>query len=795
MTSSQSIREHEETSSELSGSVFRRLVVSGPRIPRLTSISNGAVRTFLGAWKDYVKQVGDQRDVEGIAVSPVSLESCVSDEVLEGFLDLHEDALEEKGIVDIADFHGEDLLIFLKSLVKEEDLIKVNPEEVTRQLRLLAKGNSQTDSMVERVSGAYVDMMGWIRKNGLLKYFKNGRSWNQQPACEFTDAMISGVSVDYIQKRMKHRCRYEPELKQDPKQVLKELKNLLESYDLHYKEVESHVHRRKGQADSHVTAGSKGTQRTDSKPKGRGDRSGNQGAKREVKEAATPGSTGNGGESTTSRRERSTCSHCGRWHASDKCWTKFPHLRPQGNDRSNGNNPGASTTGRAPRSGPAYGTRSQTSQNAAVCDVKDHEPAQNSMGEIRDIGEEVGPQPGERRVDVTSLVYDGEGMQFVPVTSDGTALLSPVGAAPSNMIVTTCFLLDTGASATTISREILRDLQGAYPGRTLVEKVKEPLELRVANGDITWIDEITVPLNITLNTKHGLVTLNNQQCYVSGADVEQKTGSDGYRQLLLGRASCLAMGLDVQGRLERLVKSHHSRKPRMGQHSIMLLSEETETKEMEAEVQEEESFEASVELLAGNEKLEGALQQVWRKAEDQGMPSAPHKKLWALLRRYMDVFRVSLGSDPPADVEPLRVTMKAGCEPCKARARRYKPEALDWMRGFVRDLEENGLIYPNPQSVWASPAMPVAKPGGGYRMVVDLRGVNKWIEPIPYPIPNLESVAGAVRGMKCFAVFDLFKGYWQYGLEQSCQEYFTFVHPYASPARISSGYFLFSRSD
>ena len=792
MADNRDIRDHGETSSEIreSSSILRKLIVSGPRIPKLTSIDSVAIKNFLKAWREYEKQVGDQRDVEGIAVSPVSIESCVSDEVLEGFLDLHEDALEEKGILEVGDFRSEELLAFLKSLVKEEDLIKVNPEEVTRQLRQLAKGDNQVDSMVDRISGAYVAMMGWIRRNGLLKYFKSGRDWNAQPACEFSDALINGVSVDYIQKRIKHRCKYEPDLRQDPKQVLMELKDLLSSYDLHYKEVESHMQRKRGHADGRVAAGAKGTRREDSRPKG-GDQKGTPNASRASKGAGKPGVADSQDKSSSDRRERRTCSHCGKWHPSDKCWFKYPHLRPQEKDQSNGGNSVRNNAGAKPRSGPASGTRSQTSQNAVVT-LDQQVPSSSSGGQ--ESWSESEPKPTKTSVDVTSLVYDGEGMQFVPVVSDGTALLSPVGAPPTDMIASTCFLLDTGASATTITRAVLQDLQSAYPDRDLVEKVEDPLELRVANGEITWMDEITVPLNITLNTKHGLVTLNNQRCYISGgseSEVGDKSecSSSNYRQLLLGRASCLAMGLDVQGRLERNVKSHHSGKPRLGQHAIMMMAESTEARDMEAEVQEEESYEASVDLLEGDEELELAVQKAWKQAREAGMPSGPHEKLWAMLRRYMDVFRVSLGKDPPADVEPLRVTLRPGYEPCKARARRYKPEALEWMRGFVEDLEANGLIYPNPQSVWASPAMPVAKPGGGYRMVVDLRGVNRWIEPIPYPIPNLESIAGAVRGMKCFAVFDLFKGYWQYGLEESCQEYFTFVTPFGlyTPTRVPQG--------
>ncbi|RHY44097.1 hypothetical protein DYB34_011922 [Aphanomyces astaci] len=61
--------------------------------------------------------------------------------------------------------------------------------------------------------------------------------------------------------------------------------------------------------------------------------------------------------------------------------------------------------------------------------------------------------------------------------------------------------------------------------------------------------------------------------------------------------------------------------------------------------------------------------------------------LWALLFRYEDVFRLSLDRDPLADVAPLRVTLKAGAESVRCKARRYSKEQRDFMAKHVEELQ------------------------------------------------------------------------------------------------------------
>ncbi len=70
----------------------------------------------------------------------------------------------------------------------------------------------------------------------------------------------------------------------------------------------------------------------------------------------------------------------------------------------------------------------------------------------------------------------------------------------------------------------------------------------------------------------------------------------------------------------------------------------------------------------------------------------------------------------------------------------------------------------------------VKKPGGkGFRLVVDLREVNKRSIATAWPMPNMEAVANQLQGSKFFFSLDAFKGFWLMGLHEECQEMFSFM--------------------
>jgi hypothetical protein len=101
-----------------------------------------------------------------------------------------------------------------------------------------------------------------------------------------------------------------------------------------------------------------------------------------------------------------------------------------------------------------------------------------------------------------------------------------------------------------------------------------------------------------------------------------------------------------------------------------------------------------------------------------------------LLTECKDVFRLKLGADPPANVNPLSIKLRDGAEPVRMSARKYAPPQLNFMRDKTRELEYLGLVYKNTGAECASPPLILPKPGPDqYRMTVDLRLPNASTKP------------------------------------------------------------------
>ena len=67
--------------------------------------------------------------------------------------------------------------------------------------------------------------------------------------------------------------------------------------------------------------------------------------------------------------------------------------------------------------------------------------------------------------------------------------------------------------------------------------------------------------------------------------------------------------------------------------------------------------------------------------------------------------------EPPARVEPLRVTLKPEARPVKARPRVYNLIKTTWLAACMVSLAALGFVFLNMQVVWASAAVAALKKG------------------------------------------------------------------------------------
>lgn len=196
-------------------------------------------------------------------------------------------------------------------------------------------------------------------------------------------------------------------------------------------------------------------------------------------------------------------------------------------------------------------------------------------------------------------------------------------------------------------------------------------------------------------------------------------------------------------------------------------------------------------------ELREALAALVRGAADAGATGPQLRQLKRVIEKHPDVWRVRLRGDPPARVTPLKLVLKDGVEPYRAKARPVTPLTHAFLKAFVKQLLRFGLVRRNTNSRWGSPVNPVPRPKAKptdppleqMRFVVDLRPVNGRTVPLVYPMPHLDSLTRSLRGARWFASIDLFNGYWQAPLDEASQEIHSFVTPDGvfTPTRVIQG--------
>jgi hypothetical protein len=73
----------------------------------------------------------------------------------------------------------------------------------------------------------------------------------------------------------------------------------------------------------------------------------------------------------------------------------------------------------------------------------------------------------------------------------------------------------------------------------------------------------------------------------------------------------------------------------------------------------------------------------------------------------------------------------------------------------VAALEANTMVYLNNRATWASAPRIVSKnEPGALRMTIDSRLINACIEPMPWPMPNLDAAMVTLVGTTVYFTLD-----------------------------------------
>ena len=151
----------------------------------------------------------------------------------------------------------------------------------------------------------------------------------------------------------------------------------------------------------------------------------------------------------------------------------------------------------------------------------------------------------------------------------------------------------------------------------------------------------------------------------------------------------------------------------------------------------------------------------------------------------MDGLPQSLWSTGPYDVghvKGVRVTTVPNKEwdgrPARRAQYRLTPEKIEGIRPTIEGLLGAGVLKIVPKSRWNTPILPVLKADGvTYRMVHDLRDINRIVEKSPLQVPDPFKILQNVEAKhQYFSTIDLSNAYFCLDLDPDVQDMFSFQY-------------------
>lgn len=380
---------------------------------------------------------------------------------------------------------------------------------------------------------------------------------------------------------------------------------------------------------------------------------------------------------------------------------------------------------------------------------------------------------------------------------EGTEKSTLINASFANVLLR-IICTDIGSDINLMGPDLLTDLleKGA---KVSVREYSTPRNFNLAilkgqNGEDIYVQcDKEVTLNVELFVRHGCyLELRNMTWYVATTDVGEP---------LLGRPVLEALGINTKELLVAAID-------RMG-HSIdigSLVPIEDYPEGSVARLMHQGIFHSNGGYVADQgdkeddtwldlgedteAEVDEALEKLVQEAVDNGISEKGQGRLRSMLDKYRGIFRLRLGNDPPADVDPMKIVLKPGAKPVRAKPRRYSTDGRKFMERYVQRIQEYGFGIVNTQAQWVAAPVLVTKPApANFRLTFDYRPINAATEPVAWPMPHIDSELADLAGSKHFALIDFPSGYWQLPLDEDSQELLSFMTPTTviQPKRCTQG--------
>jgi hypothetical protein len=144
------------------------------------------------------------------------------------------------------------------------------------------------------------------------------------------------------------------------------------------------------------------------------------------------------------------------------------------------------------------------------------------------------------------------------------------------------------------------------------------------------------------------------------------------------------------------------------------------------------------------------------------------KNLWQLRKK---VFNAKL-REGGANVAPLVLNLLPGREPKPMAHRRFSAQLQSQIDDEVARLLETGVIRTSLSRY--SSELVMVKQKDKWRMCVDYTEMNKHLEGMQHPIPNIREILDRLQGKKFIAKLDLRSGYQQFGVDENSKKFTAF---------------------
>ena len=298
------------------------------------------------------------------------------------------------------------------------------------------------------------------------------------------------------------------------------------------------------------------------------------------------------------------------------------------------------------------------------------------------------------------------------------------------------FVLDTGATQSVISKELVEKLKIKYDK---TEKL-----VNVADGNLCKPIGITKPIDVMI---HG------SRCKL--------------KMMILPLYKIpILLGIDWLEDVDREVKIDvKNRKIKIGEKVIDVDANQQveDVFHLNKVNEEEEEFDDELGPEADDDEDWTDAKQV-KYEYNNNLSEEQNEKVRKFLEKHDRVFAYTINDLKPCKFAKA-VIKTTSEEPIYMNPYRKSAKERQLLNAEVQKMLKAKIIR-HSNSPWAFPALLLTKKDGSYRFCVDYRKLNKLTVPDPFPIPRIDDILDRLNGSVWFTIIDLKSGYWQIVMDE-----------------------------